>query len=437
MNLFEKMALLLGFAVPGIAVAQQTFTYSNYGDVLAGFRKTGIHQGNYELVVNIGNITNFLALSAGSSLSISNYSSTQLADAFPDGNDNLQWSVSSAFRGIGSWVTPGLTFPAYTIWVTLPRTNANIQTPPLPRYLKGQTASVSQSILAIGNNAAIVSGSLGATNADNNAVLVREPIADSSEILTAFIGDQFDPTLGDFGGQVFNFSVENITPSPFVSAVVSDLYQMCPRGSLDPITRATNGACYFVGYFTLKPDGTMTFTRASTTATVPAVSSVSPSPVIGSSFPQVLTISGINFTLGCSALLTNTYTQASFNPAVTFNGAGSLTVSNVFGTAAGNWTVTVMNPGNVASTSFAFSVTAPSRPSLSQPSFNVGGTQITLSGAGGAANLGYRVLGATNPTLSISQWTSLQTNSFASDGSFSCTLPVDPTQPQYFYLIQP
>jgi hypothetical protein len=180
----------------------------------------------------------------------------------------------------------------------------------------------------------------------------------------------------------------------------------------------------------------MTFTRASATATVPAVSSVGPSPVIGSSFPQALTISGNNFTLGCSVVLTDTDTQASFNPTVTFNGSDSLTVSNVFGTA-GNWTVTVVNPGNTGSTPFAFSVTVPPRPSLAQPAFKVGGTQITLSGAGGAANLGYRVLGTTNPAQPLSQWTSLQTNLFGSDGSFSCTLPVDPTQLQYYYVIQP
>src|SRR4029077_10691703 len=72
--------------------AQTFFNYNNYGDLCAGFRKTGVNQANYELVVNIGNITNLEAVPAGSSISISNYGSSALLDAFSDLN-NLQWSV--------------------------------------------------------------------------------------------------------------------------------------------------------------------------------------------------------------------------------------------------------------------------------------------------------------------------------------------------------
>jgi hypothetical protein len=108
------------------------------------------------------------------------------------------------------------------------------------------------------------------TNADNNTLLVREPVAYSDEILTAFIGDETDPTFGDFGGGAFPFSVENTTPGAFTSPTRSDFYQSAPVGNTDPITGLTSGAAYFVGYFLLNPDGTMTFTRASTNSVAPA-----------------------------------------------------------------------------------------------------------------------------------------------------------------------
>src|SRR5579859_7040168 len=134
--------------VPGIADAQ-FFSYNSMGDVLAGFRKTGIHQGNYELVVDLGNVTNFIVLQQGASLTISKFSPQQLTDAFPDGYQNIQWSVFSAFPGASSWSSALGSFPQATIWYTLARTNINITTQASPRLALTPQSNVRQPILGI------------------------------------------------------------------------------------------------------------------------------------------------------------------------------------------------------------------------------------------------------------------------------------------------
>jgi hypothetical protein len=126
-------------------------------------------------------------------------------------------------------------------------------------------------MISIGNGANTISGQLpGGTNANNNTVLVREPFvqAYSQFYLTSFMGDFNNSTIGDLGGQVFNFSIEQKTPSPFSSSVRSDLYQSAPapgtfpsnKTYVDPITGNTTNV-YYVGYFDLSPAGVLTFTR--------------------------------------------------------------------------------------------------------------------------------------------------------------------------------
>jgi hypothetical protein len=261
--LWAALALLPG---PWLAHAQY-FQYTSHGDLLAGFRKPAA--GNYELVVNVGNATNFLALPPGSTLPITAYSPAQLSDSF-NSLSGLQWSVSATVIG-----APGSTWNGFarsTIWYTLPRPASDVPTSAPARLSSHNQASISSLIDSIGNNAFLISSEAGATNADNNSALVQEP-AGGTRSLSTFIGDLLDPNVGDFYGEMPT-SVENTTPSDFTAAVVSDLYQSVPSGYADPDGGTTSGAAYYVGSFTLNPDGTMSFTRASSTspATPPAPS---------------------------------------------------------------------------------------------------------------------------------------------------------------------
>src|SRR6202142_4529743 len=212
-----KLVLLALLVLPELASAQ-FFSFDPYGDVVAGFRKTGVNAGNYELVVNLGSVTNFLAMSPGTTIIISNFSPSQLTDAFTKDN-NLQWStfagVPAAGRNPPPWVTPLGSFPANTIWYTLPGTNVSTQTTPPARATSAAQSNQRSLMSSVGSSATSIGVFIGFTNADNNSVLVREPVSYSSYILTAFIGDINFPTNGDFGasGAPLPQTVENWKPT--------------------------------------------------------------------------------------------------------------------------------------------------------------------------------------------------------------------------------
>jgi hypothetical protein len=241
-------------------LADAQFFTAGKGDLLAGFRKTS--SGTFELVVNIGNVTNFIALAPGTTIPISNFTPTQFSAAFSNPN-NLQWSVGGAFSGLTAFAG----FPSATAWTTSARANTNVQSAPPQRQSSSAQQQARNRIVGVGTGANFISSGFGSTSTNNNAVLVREPSGDANA-LTVFIGDPSDSTIGDYQGTWYN--VENVTPASFTSAQRSDLYQLCPDGTIDPITSQTTGSAYYVGYFTFNSDGTMTFTRASTSTTPPA-----------------------------------------------------------------------------------------------------------------------------------------------------------------------
>lgn len=295
---FRPLAVSLtaaGTLLP-LASSAQTFPIPNNGDLLAGFRKTGINQANYEAVIDIGNVTNLLAMSPGSQVTLSQYTPNPqlVSDSFSDYN-NLQWSVSAANTLGGTWAG----FPVSTLWLTVPRSDPNIQTPPPSRSSSSSQAPVNSYVAGIGVGADYISAGLG-SNQDNTVHFVREPSGDTQHALSVYIADPNDPTRGDFNG-LLPFSVENTTPANFSSAVRSDLYQFCPNGRTDPITQLTSGVAYYVGYFQFNPDGTLNFVRASTNSV---------------SAPQILSVnragttSTVSFTTTAGPTYTLFYTNA-------------------------------------------------------------------------------------------------------------------------------
>ena len=270
--------------LPELAHAQY-FTGGN-GDLVAGFRKTGAYQGSYELVVKLGSLTNFLAMPAGTTTSITNYSASQLSAAFSDYN-NLQWSVSGMVSGGPGYTWSG--FEQSTIWYTLPRAVAGMQTSPLGRQSVTTQGTTKSKIQGFINGANTISTGQS-TGPNNGPVLVRETIATANNYDYAFFVENSagNTALGDFSGTMPT-SVENVTPASFSSAVVSDLYQSVPQTFTDPTTGTNDGPAYYVGYFTLNTDGTMTFTRASAAVAQPPV------PVI-TSVTRTNTTSYISFT---------------------------------------------------------------------------------------------------------------------------------------------
>ena len=123
---------LLGLVSSAQLASAQYFTNAGFGDLIAGFRKTGVNAGNYELMANIGNVSNLLALSPGPTINIPNITTAVLSDTFPNGNANIQWSVFSSFKTATlTWTTSFGVFPSSTVWYTVSSgTNTTTQTTP-------------------------------------------------------------------------------------------------------------------------------------------------------------------------------------------------------------------------------------------------------------------------------------------------------------------
>jgi PKD repeat protein len=432
-----KLAIMAVLALPELAGAQEFFQDSDSGDVDAGFRKFTPTQEGVELVVYLGNITNFVGLPAGTVTNLLNFSS-QLTDMCPDGFGNLQWSAfSSSFTmGTNSWDTPLGPFPADTCWYTVARTNVNVQTAPVRRFSYGSEGTLEERILSVSDNGSTISQELGTTNATNNINLVSESVAaygpSAGDLdLTASIGDNNTPSLGDFGGGVITFSVENITPSSFTSATVSDLYQNCPNSAgsdlfTDPITGLTNGSAYYVGYFTLNPSGTMTFTRASVVPAAP-VAGFTGGPTIGFvPLPVIFTntstgsITNWVWNFGNGTIITNT---SGSNVTNTYAAGGSYTV-----------TLTVSGPGGSNPDTQASYVVASPTPKITSLTLSAG--MLALGATNCPAGVEYRILTSTNLTLPLASWTPVVTNTFLGNGSFSFTNSA--TNPVTFYrLVSP
>ena len=99
------------------------------------------------------------------------------------------------------------------------------------------------------------------------------------------------------------------------------------------------------------------------------MSSVSPSPVPGSTSAQTLTINGSNFVSGATVTYHDPQGNSYPGHSTTFVSSGQLT-DPAFNDAndGGTWTVTVVNPSGSSSTAFNFTVSASTAPTVSSVS---------------------------------------------------------------------
>ena len=76
-------------------------------------------------------------------------------------------------------------------------------------------------------------------------------------------------------------------------------------------------------------------------------------------------------------------------------------------------------------------------PQITRAHMNIGHTLLSISGTSGPTNgLQYYVLSATDPAVPMSNWTPYQTNTFATNGTFSFSFPVNAGEPQRFIRLQ-
>lgn len=267
-------SLLLG---SGAAVAAP-FVYTP-PDLLLVVRQTG---NAFDLVVNLGKVTQFTAVPPGTSVPITALTTTQLSAAFPNLND-LSWSVTAANRPP---VDPA--YPLQTIWATAPRLDAATAAPAWLRkgqFVQGNAAS---QISALGVNAALTSSLLpGGPN--NSATAVVLPISAAYPIAPVIGSD------GNFAG-TFQGRVESVTPSDFDThpGIVSraDLIELAPGTSA---AGTLNQPGRFLGYFEFKPDGSLTFVSPTSAPPAPTITGITRQG--GTTTVSFNSVSGIQYRL--------------------------------------------------------------------------------------------------------------------------------------------
>jgi len=295
-NVVTKLILsALGLLVFASIGSAQVWTYRN-NDLILGLRKNTPYTENYEVVVDIGQASNYLGLAIGTKVAVSGFTATQLTPGSFTSLNNLSWSVFSPATYSG--------YPARSLWLTVPRTNNSVQSAtPYGFSSTGQQLVTTKMVSIPGaGGAGYVSLNLGASNQFNTPTFVRETIATySGHTLSTWLEGATDPTTATFNDtwpsdEPNNGNVENTTPSSFSGTVRSDLYEVRSNN--------TNGPANYVGYFEFKSDGTMTFTRdqASTAPPLP------PPPVLSTTHTGL--VSTISFVSSNSATYTLLFTNS-------------------------------------------------------------------------------------------------------------------------------
>jgi hypothetical protein len=77
------------------------------------------------------------------------------------------------------------------------------------------------------------------------------------------------------------------------------------------------------------------------------------------------------------------------------------------------------------------------KPSPVISTFSLSGLNLVVAGSNGGPGGTYWLLGSSNLNLPASNWMVIATNAFDSNGGFIYTNPIDPSAPQFFYMLKP
>jgi hypothetical protein len=303
-NLMSIMAGATALAFVQTAAAQ-TFKYQ-VADLLLTLRKTGVYAENYEVVVNLGQASNYVNAAIGSHMTITKFSASQLVPGSFTTFDNLSWAVTGDYQG-----ATYAGYPNYTLWVTVPRSENGLRSSDATRLAFADQNTVRSKIDSILGGASYISKDLGTSNQFNTFSLVREYIGSppnySTHSLSVWMASVVDNTIGTLNdtwpsSEPNSGNLENTTPTGFSGTVRSDLYEVRPSANaagtpiVDPHT-GTSGLAYYVGYFELGSDGTLTFNRQAASTPPPAPQIVSAARSGNTSTVYFTTANGATYTL--------------------------------------------------------------------------------------------------------------------------------------------
>ena len=237
-NLFRCLNLVIpGVLLLGAADAQAAIVY-NDRDLILGFRQSSGIGSATSLEFDLGSASLFEA--AGAPFTVGDAS--LLNSTFGAGLLNVSFTAGAA-QQVGS--SPD---PLRTLWITEPRADVTLQTTPWLRKSASNQSTTTAKIGSMGSQL-----SVGTATSVANAVTLANSDANS---YGALIGAN-----GNFG--TFQGGVENSTPNPFTTRIVSDLYKLTPS------TQAGNFGT-FLGYFELNSSGTMQYVPATSPVPEPS-----------------------------------------------------------------------------------------------------------------------------------------------------------------------
>jgi fibronectin-binding autotransporter adhesin len=174
--------------------------------------------------------------------------------------------------------------------------------------------------------------------------------------------------------------------------------------------------------------------QVTTGAAGPTLTSVTPDPVTGSTYPVTLGLTGGGFTGASAVLLTNLSTSSGASYSPTVNSDTSISVSFVPGTASSSWNATVVNGS--PSAQVGFTVSAASQVTIDKTKLaSAGAGNVVLNGTGGAPGNSYAVLSTTSLNAPV-VWLPVVTNTFDGSGNFNYTNAVNKGTPKLFLRIQ-
>ncbi|MCU0786541.1 MAG: hypothetical protein MUF81_21350, partial [Verrucomicrobia bacterium] len=243
--------------------------------------------------------------------------------------------------------------------------------------------------------------------------------------------DGVNPALYLSGGTL------NLTNNPFTingSVLANGTYAVIAQSDTNDITGSVASSTVNGTALTGKI-GTVSLASNTVILTVtsagPTLTSVTPNPVIGSSYAVTLGLTGSGFNGATAVLLTNLTAASGASYVPTVSSDTSITVSFVPGTAPTAWDATVVN--GTPSGQVGFAVTLPPVVSINQNALtSAGAGNLVLSGTNGTPGYTYTVVSATNVTLPMASWTPVATNVFDGSGNFSYTNTISLGTPQLF-----
>jgi hypothetical protein len=296
--LTEKFAMRIGRAIltlclltVGLVSAQAQFTY-NSGDVLLCFRDTGSAK-TYNLVVDCGPVSTFVALPAGQKIYLTNYYNPALVASYIDSNPaNWGWAVCAAINNL----------PIQNdLWITRPRSTPSQQT---SAWLTGNTyynGPTVNTIDASGAGLAADAQGMGDSPSQGTTWVVEQVSTHSVSFSGCYqyylLGRSGVANLGGFQGVV-----EQLTS--MTAPVRADFYQLLGRPSTVNGTAGT-----YLGYFEISTNGAVVYTSGPSPSSVTAPQIVR---IVNSGITNTIyftTVSGGTYNL----LGTNTLTAARTN----------------------------------------------------------------------------------------------------------------------------